>query len=629
MSVVVPWKCFKFQLSPLSFSRLNMIRISLDLRRSGVPSHGPSNTPYIGWVAMVCLTLVGCHRGDTSSTLAPNTTSEATEPGTGAYGRSDPQAAEPHAVEGTRQASPEQGSTVQTQTASNVWFVDVTDEVGLEFIHQRGPTRYWLPEIMGGGATWIDYDNDGDSDLYLVQGGDLKTAASSEATAANVLYRNNGDGSFTDVTQAAKVGDRHYGMGATTCDLNGDGFLDLYVTNVGANVLYQNQGDGTFEEVSRSAGVANEGWSTASVAADYDLDGDLDLLVVNYIRWSPELEQDCRTNDNLSDYCSPITYQAPAMDVLYRNNGDGTFSDVTLVSGLRHAYGNGLGAVAADFNSDGKLDFYVANDGMPNQLWIQQPGGKFRDESLALGCAVNAVGAAEAGMGVVAFDLENDGDLDLFMTHLGRETNTLYVNQGSYFEDRTSVSQLAAPSFGYTGFGLVVVDLDHDGILDLFIGNGRVGRNDVALVDEDVFAEPNQLFRGIGGGRFVEVKNGGLSSPIIETTRAVAMADYDSDGDVDLLVVNNNGRARLLANRIGDNRPSLRYRLRDDAGRDAIGAMVGVEVAGEMHWRTVGPASGYLAGHEFEVHFGVSLPRGERKLQIVWPGGQRETRRVP
>ncbi len=505
------------------------------------------------------------------------------------------------------------------------WFVDQTAVSGVQWVHQRGPVRYWLPEIMGGGAAWLDYDGDGDLDLYLVQGGD-HLANEGRGGPANVLYQNVGKGQFQDVTDAAGVGDTHYGMGATVGDYDGDGQFDLYVTNVGPNVLYRNRGDGTFEEVAAAAGVDHPGWGTAAAFVDYDADGHEDLLLVNYIHWSPDREIDCRTGKNVRDYCSPSAYQAPAMDVLYRNRGDGTFEDVTSQVGLNAAYGNGLGLVVADFNADGRLDFYVANDGTPNQLWIQDSPNHFRDDSLLLGCSVNRFGVAEAGMGVAALDVENDGDLDLFMTHLARETNTLYINQDGFFEDRTSVAKLAAPSVSFTGFGLGFADFDHDRQLDLFVANGRVGQDSAELTPGDVFAEPNQLFAGLGGGVFAEqLPQGGTRPTLIENSRAAAFADYDRDGDVDLVIVNNGGPARLLNNQIGNGKPWIRFRVRNSRGRDAIGARVGIDVNGQTQWRVVGRVSGYLTSNEPEVHFGLQDADDVDEVRVIWPDGSLES----
>ncbi len=499
------------------------------------------------------------------------------------------------------------------------WFEDVTSRARLAFRYERGPVRYWLPEIMGGGAGWIDYDRDGDLDLYLVQGGN-NLAQSTVDGPGNVLYRNRGDGTFEDVTNRAGVGDTGYGMGVAVGDYDQDGFDDLYVTNVGSNVLYRNRGDGTFEDVTQRAGVAAPGWSTAAAFVDYDQDGDTDLMVVNYIVWNPDREVPCNQGSNEQDYCTPLVYQAPAMDTLFRNRGDGTFEDVTREVGLQAAFGNGLGLAVSDFNLDGRLDFYVANDGMPNQLWLQDATGKFKDHALAMGCALNRNGMAEAGMGVAAVDLENDSDLDLFVTHLAKETNTLFVNHGDYFADETAEYQLAAPSLNFTGFGLVFNDFNHDGRQDLYVGNGRVGKFGQRFRSDDPFAEPNLLFRGTSDLKFAEVSpQGGTEPVLIENDRAVAAGDYDRDGDVDLVLVNNGDRATLLANRAGNERSWIRFLVFDSQGREATGARVAVRLKDKWQWRLVGRSSSYLAAHEPQVHFGLGDATRIDEVRVVWP----------
>ncbi|MCH7813895.1 MAG: VCBS repeat-containing protein, partial [Planctomycetes bacterium] len=320
---------------------------------------------------------------------------------------------------------------VTTQRATTVWFEEVAEQSGLTFRHVRTPVvRYWLPEIMSGGAGLFDYDNDGDMDLYLVQAGDLDPTATDKP--GNRLYRNRGDGTFDDVTAAAGVADTGYGDGCACGDYDGDGDVDLYVTNVGPNALYRNNGDGTFTDVTAAAGVGDPGWGCSAAFFDYDADGDLDLMVVNYVIWSIQAEIKCAIITGEQDYCSPSNYNAPAPDTLYRNEGDGTFVEVSEAAGLRAAYGNGLGICCGDYNLDGRLDIYVANDASPNQLWHNTGRGGFRDDALLAGCSVNANGTTEAGMGVAGVDLDNDGDLDLFMTHLRNETHTLYLNHGAF-----------------------------------------------------------------------------------------------------------------------------------------------------------------------------------------------------
>ena len=505
------------------------------------------------------------------------------------------------------------------------WFVDVTAKSGIDFTHVGATqTRYWLPEIMSGGAACLDFDNDGDLDVYLVQGGDL--AKREEGSVGNVLFENQGDGSFRNVTERSRVGDRNYGMGAAIGDFDRDGFDDIYVTNVGPNVLYRNRGDGTFDDVSQSAGVAHPGWGTSAAFVDYDRDGDLDLFAVNYIHWSPAREIECVNANNERDYCHPSAFHAPAIDVLYCNQGDGTFEDVTQSLGLSAAYGNGLGVTVGDFNRDGLTDLYVANDGDPNQLWLQSPDGRFRDHALLTGCAVNEVGSTEAGMGVAASDLQNDGYEELIVTHLGGESNTLYVNHERTFRDATTSWGLAAPSLPYTGFGTGFADFDHDGIVDLFVANGRVTRDFEPLVRNDAFAEPNQLFRGTAKGRFKEVfPRGGTKEPLIENSRATVFWDFDNDGDVDVLVVNNSGRATLLGNVAGQRGAWIRFQLIATPEHDVSQSKVIIEVDGQRQSRTLERAYSYLASNEPYIHFGVGDARMVDEVVVMWTPGNRES----
>jgi hypothetical protein len=321
----------------------------------------------------------------------------------------------------------------------------------------------------------------------------------------------------------------------------------------------------------------------------------------------------------------PENYNAPAADVLYRNDGAGRFTDITRESGVGAAFGNGLGVSVSDFNGDGLPDIYVANDGDPNQMWINLGSGRFRDEALLSGAALNLVGQAEAGMGVVAGDVDNDGDSDLFMTHLRGETNTLYLNQGGFFEDVTSTAGLAAPSLGRTGFGIGLADFDHDGHLDLYVANGRVGQSLAPLAADDPFAEPNQLFRGLGKARFEEIEQrGGTGKPVLDNSRAVALADYDNDGDQDLAIVNNGGRTRLLENVAGPRGHWTSFHLQDKTGRTAVEARVRVRTTSGSQWRDVGSAQSYCASHDPRVHFGLGASSGVEQVEILWPDGSRQ-----
>lgn len=507
---------------------------------------------------------------------------------------------------------------------AEAWFQEVSSQAGIDFQHVRASTtRYWLPEIMSGGAAWLDYDGDNDLDLYLVQGGDV--TGRSLDRPPNRLYRNQGNGTFVDVTSAAGVGDQSYGMSCAVGDYDGDGDVDLYVTNLGRNTLYRNEGNGTFTDVTGRAGVGHNGWGTSAAFVDYDDDGKLDLYVVNYIDWAPEREIECFTGGNEKDYCHPLNYNAPATDTLYHNSGDGTFTDVTEQAGITKAKGNGLGIVVGDFNQDGRIDFFVANDSDPNQLWINNGDGTFTDQAILSGCAVNRVGKAEAGMGVMAFDFENDEDLDLFITHLRDETNILFLHDRGLFEDITSRTGLGPPSLPYTGFGTAAADFDHDGESDIYVVNGRVIRAQKPLA-KDVFAEPNQLFRGMGNGRYEEYSlRDGTTNGFIENSRAAAFGDYDNDGDIDILVVNNGGRARLLQNHAGKKGRSIQFRVINRHGLDAVGAIVCITTSLGKQCRQVQTAYSYLASNDPRVHFGLAELDKVEDVTIIWPGRHKKS----
>ncbi|MEO0422356.1 MAG: CRTAC1 family protein [Pseudomonadota bacterium] len=528
------------------------------------------------------------------------------------------------------------GSTVQGAAADDAgaWFTDVSAPTGVDFAHVRALTkRLWLPEIMSGGAAWLDVDGDGRLDLYLVQGGylaqrartpedDANDASVPAQLPANVLLRNDGE-RFEDITASSGTGDTGYGMGAAAADYDGDGDTDLYVTNLGPNVLYRNEGDGRFTDVTAASGTGHDGWGTSAAWLDYDADGDLDLFVANYINWAPTQELNCFTGGATRDYCHPRHYNAPAADVLYRNEGDGTFTDVTEAAGLLSAFGHGLGVAVADLDGDGRTDIYVANDGMPNQLWQNLGDGTFEDIGLLSGTAVNMAGKAEAGMGVAAVDADGDGDLDLFMSHLRGETNTLYVNEGGdFFRDATPGAGLAAPSVAYTGFGLGFADFDLDGTVDLYVTNGRVGASLPPLVPGKPFAEPNLLFRGTGGGRFT-LLDAELTAdvPDIENSRAAAFADYDDDGDIDVLVVNNGGPTRLLRNDAprGDGH-WVGFALPQGLG----GEVIVRSADGRLRRAVAQPAYSYQSSNDPRVHFGLGASAALIGAVVRWPTGQLE-----
>ncbi len=524
-------------------------------------------------------------------------------------------------------------------------FVDMAEATGLDFIHFNGMSgEYYMIENLGGGGAFLDYDNDGDLDVYLVQGNMLGPKPLADALfppqpgkpLADRLYRNDlvkrADGTlsirFVDVTEASGIRSAGYGMGVTTGDYDNDGWTDLYVNNFGRNELWRNNGDGTFSDVTDKAGVGDEHLSVSSAFLDYDRDGNLDLFVTNYVYFSSTDNRICNAPDGSRDYCSPLTYE-PAPDRLYHNRGDGTFEDVTASSGVAREFGNGLGVVVADFNGDRWPDIYVANDGMTNQLWSNQGDGTFVDEGLLSGTAVNMEGAAEASMGVDAVDVDGDGDEDLFMTHLLGETNTIYINNGEgWFEDRTVSTGLAAPSKGYTSFGTAWFDYNNNGWLDLYIANGGVNNFLSLVLQNDPYPlhQTNQLFANLGGGRFKEITaRAGKVFQLSEVSRGVACGDVDNDGDADLMVVNNNGRVRLLINTVGSQRHWLGLRLVDKTGRDALGARVRVERSGDTPlWRRARADGSYASANDPRVLVGTGDSAKLGRVRVYWTSGHVE-----
>lgn len=458
---------------------------------------------------------------------------------------------------------------------------------GIDFVHFNGMSgEYYFPEMMGGGVALFDYDGDGDEDLYLVQGAMLGPDKSAEDSLLPVpeqalidrLYRNDGNLKFTDVTEQSGLRANGYGMGVTVGDIDNDGDPDLYLSNFGANQLWRNNGDGTFSDITAVAGVDDERWTVSSTFADYDGDGWLDLMVVNYVQYSFTNLKTCKAYSGAPDYCSPQSYKSTS-DRLFRNQGDGTFVNVSNRVGIAAYEGPGLGVVARDFSGDGHMDFYVANDGAANFMWINDGNGSFTEQAMLWGVAVNMAGKPEASMGVDAIDYDHDGDEDLFMTHLDRQSNTLFVNQGTgWFVDRTVAMGLAGTSLPFTGFGVAWLDYDLDGQWDLFSANGAVVVIEQQRDAGDVYPlrQRNQLWRGTGDG-FIEI--GPDQVPALEhmaVSRGLALGDLDNDGDSDIVIGNSAGAPQLLINRAGDAQSWLGVDLRRD-GVVAIGARVTIK----------------------------------------------------
>ncbi|MBT8447770.1 MAG: CRTAC1 family protein [Gammaproteobacteria bacterium] len=475
--------------------------------------------------------------------------------------------------------------------------------------------------MTGQGGALLDYDGDGDLDAYLVQ----------SAGGPNRLFRNdlNGTGmQLVDVTAGSGCGDEGYGMGVATGDYDNDGDPDLYVLNFGANLLCRNNGDGTFTDVTEEAGVNDARWSVSGSFVDYDRDGDLDLYVANYVEYSADIDKLCYDGAGQRDYCAPTNY-APAGDSLFRNEGDGRFTDVSEASGIAARAGPGLGVVAADLNGDGLSDLYVANDQAANFLWLNRGDGTFEETGLMAGAAYNRDGAAEASMGVTAGDYDGDGDDDLFMTHLTTQSNTLYVNDGGgNFHDGTERAGLGAESMVFTGFGSAWLDYDNDGALDLFVANGAVmvlgeQRGKAAFP----YAQTNQLFHNGGDGHFEDVSaSAGPAFAVTAIGRGAAFGDIDNDGDIDILVTDNGGPARLLRNELGNARNWLRFTLRGTAsGADAQGARVAIELPdGSLRWSRAHTDGSFASASDPRVHFGLGDAEGAAGVLVEWPAGARE-----
>jgi len=509
------------------------------------------------------------------------------------------------------------------------WFEDRADASGVDFIHQSGhQTEFYSPEIVAGGLALLDVDGDGLLDIYLVQSGQIRATA--DEGPGNQLYHNRGDGSFEDWTASSGADDRGYGMGAASGDFDNDGVMDIYVTNVGPNVLFKGNGDGTFIDVTEKAGVGDSGFGSSAAFVDFDHDGDLDLYVANYLDWSVETERECANSAGQRDYCAPGVYNAPSIDVLYRNRGDGTFEDITEAAGIAAAFGTGLGVACGDFTGNGWEDVFVANDGRPDQLWVNLGTGKFEDRGLRLGCALDNNGVAKAGMGVAAADIDDDGDLDLLVSNLRRESDSLFINQGTHFQDATAVSGLGLIGRAFTRFGTGWADFDNDGVLDLYQANGRVVTDVDGHRSSDPFAEPNLVYRGIRGGRFEELaQRGGTENALIHTSRGAAFGDLDNDGGIDVVVMNRDGAPYLLYNTVGGAGHWLTVRVLDDHGRDAIGASVTIELDGRRVRRDVRTAYSYCAASDPRVHFGLGARTSVPKLVVRWVDGLETTHPVP
>ena len=525
------------------------------------------------------------------------------------------------------------------------WFVDRAAAAGLDFVHFNGMSgSFYQPEMMGPGAGLLDYDNDGDLDVYLAQGellgsGTPLVPLPEGQPPGDRLYRNDlevrPDGTrtlrFTDVTEESGVPAGGYGMGVAAGDYDNDGWVDLYLTRFGRNRMLRNRGDGTFADVSAATGADEPSWGVPASFFDFDRDGWLDLFVGNYLNYTLDTHTQCYNRAGPPDYCPPEV-SPPAPSRLYRNRGDGAFADVTAAAGLAREFGPALGAAAADYDGDGRIDLFVANDQQENQLWINQGGGRFRNLALPRGVALGAAGDAKADMGVDAGDFDNDGDEDLFITELTGQGSTLYVNDGAgLFEDLSAAYGIRAASLPYTGFGAGWIDVDNDGWLDVVAVNGSVTQRLESLGPENPFPldQRNQVFRNLAGERFEDV-TGRAGAPFARSavSRGAAFGDVDNDGDTDVLVANAAGRAELLINQVGQRRGWLGLRLVGAAApRDAVGARVAVTGSDGVTRRRRARADGsYASAHDPRVLIGLGDEAAETlAVRVTWPDGRTET----
>ena len=514
-----------------------------------------------------------------------------------------------------------------------VRFVDVTVQAGVGFRHVHGGSgQKYFVETMGAGCAFFDCDGDGDLDLYAVNGAPLPEFVGNE-TLTNRLYRNNGDGTFTDVTERAAVGDTGYGTGCAIGDYDNDGDLDLYVTNYGPNLLYRNNGDGTFTDVTERAAVGDSYWGAGCAFLDYDNDGDLDLYVANYLDYSlddPRIDlipyivdyRGARASD-LKTYPHPHNFNG-APDRLYRNDGDGTFTDVADAAGVANTEGKSLGVVVTDYDDDGDPDLYVANDMVGNFLYRNNGDGTFTDVGLISGVSYNENGQEEGGMGVDAGDYDNDGWMDLIVTNFQHETYTLYRNNGNgTFTDVSFASSTGRVTRPYLGWGVGFFDYNNDGHSDLFAANGHVQDNIERLDGSTSYPQRNLLFHNNGDGTFADASlKSGDGMRLVKASRGTAFGDYDNDGDVDLFVLNANERADLLRNDGGNRNNYLTVRtVGTVSNRDGIGARIKVVSGRLKQVKEVRSGSSYLSQNDLRVHFGLGIRSTVDTLMIRWPSG--------
>ena len=507
-------------------------------------------------------------------------------------------------------------------------FRDQTQAASIHFKHTNGASQQkYLPETMGAGGLFFDYNNDGHLDIYLVNSGTLSRGAqpARHVNHSDALYRNNGDGTFVDVTEASGLQqNRGYGMGCLAADYDNDGDPDLYLTNFGKNQLYRNNGDGTFTDVTSRAGVGDGSWSVSASFGDFNLDGYLDLYVANYLDYQLETAHACFLQ-GVHIYCGPHEYPG-ARDTLYRNNGDGTFTDVTARAGL-HQAGKGLGTLFTDYNSDGYPDIFVANDAVADFLYRNNSDGTFTDVAITAGVAYNAEGRATASMGIAPGDYDNDGLSDLFVTNFSLEINSLFHNDGDGFYTMTTFETgLADPSFSQLGFGTQFLDADNDGTLELFVANGHVWDNVSKITPSLSYKQRCQLFGNIGTGQYSDLSEAsGAFFKRRVVARGVATGDYNNDGAVDILVTCCGEGPVLLRNDSQRNNWVKIRLIGTESNRDGIGAKVWVQTDKKTQFKEATCGGSYASGSDSTLHFGIGTQETFQSIKVRWQSGHLQT----
>ena len=500
---------------------------------------------------------------------------------------------------------------------------DVTAEAGLSFRHNTGAFgAKYLPETMGSGCAFLDYDNDGWPDILLINGRDWPGHERRRSTQR--LFRNNRNGTFTDVTRAAGLDVEMYGMGVAVGDFNNDGFPDLYITAVGQNRLFRNNGRGQFVDITIPSGLGSRSaFSTSALWFDYDRDGHLDLFVCNYVRWSPEQDVNCSLDGKSKSYCTPEAYRG-ATCWLFHNKGDGTFEDVTANSGIFDPSSKSLGVAMLDIDNDGWPDLFVANDTQPNKLYRNNRDGTFTESAVRMGVAFSEDGRARAGMGVDTGDYQRSGRMGIAVTNFDNEMMGLYESTGRGFVDRAIPAGVGAASRERLGFGCVFADVDLDGYLDLIAVNGHIDDTVRSLGRGAAHAQVPHLFLNDGKGRFRDVAvEAGREFAVPKIGRGIALGDFDRDGDLDVLITTNSGPALLFRNDVSSGSQSIRFRLEGrKSNRDGVGAVVQVHDASGMQMQMVKSGSSYLSSSDKSLTFGVGSRTHIDRVVIFWPSGR-------